>query len=657
MKTVVVMLWCTTAAALIAYDCQNKGLNITTFSLTDIGACKPPTNNIQTSQERIQLIQVNDIETVKVVQCKIKLARMITHCGMHSHSSSVADGFATYIYPVTRDKCFRMHQTQVLVDFFGKNIDGLVINGTTHATAVMAGWVTADARCQGAHYEDHKGSWADVVVQATLEITLQERYASAITNENKIILTDGMTCPYKERFCVDTMFGHSFWDHVDSNQCAETKYTILYEGLAKKLSPEKFNEKNSDAVIYSVDQGDMVFAMPIAGPTMICGQTAYETDHPKFFIIKPSETGIFYFKSKKLNLLNMDPTTYVNSKVVFVEKHLGNQISALYADVVEQRCMLEQQVLRNLQTLAITAPSEFAFAKMQVPGYTAFNYGEVVHILQCTPVEVSVRNSESCYHELPIIYDNKSFFMTPRNHIIQKFGTEIGCNPFLYSSFKVQNRWYKNSRGLHEIPTPQTMEPNNQNRWKYTSPGNLFKGGLYTQKDMLALQEHLFLPSERKAVTGIISRGMIGLTTDMQGTNFGKLIDEVTINVWFKKAAASMWHWFTLIGTVTSGLMGFYMIGKGIKFMIDTVIHGFLLYEIFGVSLKLMGALLDSITMYFIHKHHSKRKTDEIVTVESGEMQSAETKINNQNGTGKTISTLYPGLSNCESVPTWLPSD
>jgi hypothetical protein len=73
--------------------------------------------------------------------------------------------------------------------------------------------------------------------------------------------------------------------------------------------------------------------------------------------------------------LNMDPVAYVNTKIVFIERHMQRKITAFYADVFAQRCALEQQVISNLQTLAITAPAEFAFAKMKQPGYTAITMG------------------------------------------------------------------------------------------------------------------------------------------------------------------------------------------------------------------------------------------------------------------------------------------
>lgn len=120
---------------------------------------------------------------------------------------------------------------------------------------------------------------------------------------------------------------------------------------------------------------------------------AYQTDHPRFFIVKPSESGMFYITKKRMDVFDMDPTSYTNTKIISLERHLRGQLNALHKDVITQKCALEQQVLMNLQILAITASAEFAYAKMQAPGYTAINYGEVVHIIQCAPIEVSIRKT------------------------------------------------------------------------------------------------------------------------------------------------------------------------------------------------------------------------------------------------------------------------
>lgn len=71
------------ADAIIPYDCQNSRMNISTFSLTDIGACTTPANTVTESVEKEQPIQPNEVEMISIVQCKIHVTRMVSHCGMY----------------------------------------------------------------------------------------------------------------------------------------------------------------------------------------------------------------------------------------------------------------------------------------------------------------------------------------------------------------------------------------------------------------------------------------------------------------------------------------------------------------------------------------------------------------------------------------------
>ena len=45
----------------------------------------------------------------KVIQCKVGVRRTISHCGMHSYSSIVANGHCEYIQDVTRAQTNELH--------------------------------------------------------------------------------------------------------------------------------------------------------------------------------------------------------------------------------------------------------------------------------------------------------------------------------------------------------------------------------------------------------------------------------------------------------------------------------------------------------------------------------------------------------------------
>ena len=142
------------------------------------------------------------------------------------------------------------------------------------------------------------------------------------------------------------------------------------------------------------------------------------------FIFETNKDSTFAH-SQKTTVANLDIFAYINSKFVYVEKHIRTQLKYLYRDVVYQRCNLERETLKNSLTIATQAPDEFAFNLMKGPGYMAVVAGEVVHIVKCIPVEVIVEHGDYCYTELQVSRENKTYFLTPRTHILKRKGTQI----------------------------------------------------------------------------------------------------------------------------------------------------------------------------------------------------------------------------------------
>ena len=90
----------------------------------------------------------------------------------------------------------------------------------------------------------------------------------------------------------------------------------------------------------------------------------------------------------------MDILTYVNSKFIYVERHLRTEINRLYHDVLTQRRILEQQVFRNILTLATQSPDEFAYHLMEGPGYMLVHNcrrSSTYRMVKCIPVGVKYR--------------------------------------------------------------------------------------------------------------------------------------------------------------------------------------------------------------------------------------------------------------------------
>lgn len=183
----------------------------------------------------------------------------------------------------------------------------------------------------------------------------------------------------------------------------------------------------------------------------LCGYTLLRTEHPKLFILeaKPGNT----FASRGIiPVNNLDIFTYMNSKFVYIEKHVKQQMTSLYNNVILQKCELERQVITNALSFATLQPDEFAYRLMKGPGYMAVTTGEAVQIIKCIPVEVMVRKTEECYAELPISVRNHSFFLTPKSRIITKIGNERECSLELPIFLLRKSIIRKKSRKGHKQP-------------------------------------------------------------------------------------------------------------------------------------------------------------------------------------------------------------
>ena len=107
---------------------------------------------------------------------------------------------------------------------------------------------------------------------------------------------------------------------------------------------------------------------------------------------------------------------------------------------------------------------------MKGTGYMAVTAGEVVHVIKCIPVEVTILHAEECYAELKVTKGNATYFLTPRTHIIKTRGTRITCNTIIPSYYLIEGNWYmllpKPTEGLEPI----TIQPSTRQTWEYTNP-------------------------------------------------------------------------------------------------------------------------------------------------------------------------------------------
>ena len=592
-----------TAAALVGYDCGSRSLNITTISLLDVGQCEIPPSSLNVSRKYVQLLQVNEFSETQAIQCKLEIHRTVYYCGMYSHISIVRHGEREYIYDISRETCKKLYTTGIL-ELNNHVISGIKINSTTSHPMLYAGYVDNEGKCNGAAYSDPYGDWESVVVQGTIKITLQEQKARVNLNNNLIYLRSGTHCTLSEATCIDVEGGYTFWNSIPTGNCKFHQYSILFEGYANKIDDLVSNRVQS---VYSLVTEETTFALMVKSSTNVCGYTILQTEHPKLVIFETVK-GESFAENYGLSTDNLDIFTYMNSKFVYVEKHIKTQIRSLYRDVLLQRCNLERETLKNGLAIATQAPDEFAYNLMKGPGYMAVTAGEVVHIIKCIPVEVVVQQGEECYAELKVMLRNTTYYLTPRTHIIKKKGTRVTCNSILPSYYLIEGYWYKLLPRPTEGLKPITIQPSIKPTWEYVNPASLSISGIYTEKELEDLRERIMFPVEKSSLLNDVAREMHGhIASDQDGTLL-KLLNEKTMEKIVESTGARLWEKFMTFGTASAGFIAILLIIQGIKIIIDVIINGFLLHRVYGWSIHMMGAIWGTLTkcLILINKRSSK---------------------------------------------------
>lgn len=368
-----------------------------------------------------------------------------------------------------------------------------------------------------------------------------------------------------------------------------------YKGPATKLS----NGVND--VIYTLISKDITFALAIRGKSSQCNRDFFRTEHPKLLIFEKT-TGMnsFYFNNdiiKNKYEVNLDINTYVNTKMVYMERWSKEQLNNLYLEILTEKCHIERKTIQNSLSIATISPDEFAYNIMKKPGYIAKLAGEVVHLIKCIPKEVKLLHLQECYNELPVTTKNETWFLTPKTRILIRKGTRINCNSITPSYYKINNDWIKLTPTPTKAIPPNTIHPNTNIAWTYKTMESLATSGVYTQNELDKLQQNLMFPLERSAVLNTVAREIIGEQDTSE--NLGLIFTEATLKHIAENTWMMIWQKLTACGSISSVII-MIMIGLHLlKLAVDTIIRGYTLHAMYGWSIHLFAALFGSITYLF----------------------------------------------------------
>jgi len=241
-----------------------------------------------------------------------------------------------------------------------------------------------------------------------LRIKIQDYTAVVNVHDDRINLKGGAYCKYTDTHCTVDELGVVVWvpDHL--KECS-TDVSVIYGGNANIVTaPDALRTANETYVVIDDSKNERLFALRLVAPTFLCSHPVIQTEHPALYMYRPRDNG-YFFRNSSLHPYDNNLQAHINSQFMYVEITHKQALQSLNKNAVYRRCLLEQ-VLMNRLELARLSPDSTARLILKKPGVQGVISGEVMHVVSCEQVLVQVRQTDRCYHELPIEYVNKSVF-------------------------------------------------------------------------------------------------------------------------------------------------------------------------------------------------------------------------------------------------------
>lgn len=619
---------------MIAYDCTANNVVIATYSLLAVNPCMVTTKSIVTTEGEILVLQKTEKILTRARQCKLIIERRIQHCGWYSHSSEVEYSYQYMVKAFGIEECAKVHESQTLEIYPGSVISEIPRNNTLRGETTVIGMLEG-SKCRGGVYRAQGKTYEDVLVFYKYEITLQDYMTEVNTEANVIKLRHGLNCEYSTGYCLDSDEGYISWSTDRKEKCENSNFEIIYSGKANKTETTD-DPMTRNTKLYTARTKDTLFTIRTQEEMKVCGYNGWSTDHNRIVLIELNN-GFHPFTQKVNEGVNLDLLTYLNSKVSFLEHHTEEQMTAMYAQLMSEICKIDRNILETNLIMARINPNEFAAKLTGRPGYTAVVTGEVIHTIGCEPVFVVPSPRDRCYQEIPVLYNGENFYVAPVTRIIQRHGTEIDCAPYLEAKYKFGDRWYTIDKTVRETVHPSILGSGVQTDWSYISLPDLMDKGLYDRKGIDKMRNMIFEQSDRRSVSTVIHRTVEGQNPDKQGYKMSHIFDENEIHSLINSYWEKMLNWSHTIGNVASTIFGLYIIGRIIKFFIDTIVHGRILYDVYGFSWRLVASCWDSLTSLLAHNY--QRKNVDSLRVQETEKLNASAPIELQST--KSTETVY----------------
>ena len=391
-----------------------------------------------------------------------------------------------------------------------------------------------------------------------------------------------------EDHCSIFDLGEVFVNPYVSNSCDEEQYKAIYEGQAIITISNK-----GEFLSVLVETNDAAFDLLVKQSERVCGRLLHRTEVPNL-VLDLNSQGTFMRPVEKVRTEELHLFSYINAKFVYFDKRIGENLGSIEKTFSLKRCQHELETIKNCAAFATIDPDLFAYIMNDNrPGMTGKLSGEMVHLIKCVEKSVTRRNtSDLCFEEIPVDYEGKEYFITPRNRLLIPNGSPTPCNENFPACYVFGDNW-RTLYSDRECPTPEKITLNiNESKWSYSYSKHLSTAGIYTQAAQEAYQQSLVLAAETRARQHALESRYYGKSTYTAGGSGINLMDSFDVKSLGNQIWGSVKGFAAIVGETVAIVLGFVAIAMSATQIISFSVKSWALIKVHGCSLQgLMGLI------------------------------------------------------------------
>ena len=575
------------------YDCENPDNPSATIDLQEPGPCADPDSQFEKPKVvEAQVAQTHKTGTMKVIRCKVVNTRQATSCGFTSISYGSTYTAWEETAQIPANDCREALETNWL-KYDGKLIPA--IKGTqTAMTYYPYGSTDQHGNCENTAFTDRYRYFNAHYLRVSVTVQIDEWLVPMDPFQTYTMLgNSGLKVRTGNGYIHDSRQGSFVYEREDEDDC-QTGVSGVYQGPVTLF--QRQGQTNGSYIAIKNDTTGQLVGAKLGKQRTICNHLCFETQIKDLLIcdVDFNQNGrdwsefAFSFKSH----FPQGPIGLM-SQMGYTALTRTREVDGLMSEIREDLCRVERLALYN-KLQAAAAGNKYAFLDQFGHGMQLYTAGSVAYVIRCREVEAQRVSYDNCTAEIPVLFDNRTWFADPITYVLQRQPTPLPCSTSLPVRWRLNDRWWCSDPTVSECQAPDslktTIRPHMvRDDWIYEAGSS---SQIYSAKER---EEH------SRAIAEMLARKPLGSVMAMRLGNsqaydpsgrpiLGMPLSPADIDELIDIMGHRYFLFFRWFGDVWLYFLGFCFTITMVKMLTGMAARLFLLYRVRGCGLWMLVA-------------------------------------------------------------------